>query len=80
MINEEVNNVSATGLTAGWDEDIWFTNVVDEPENMCSNSLPKGALKFTISNELSDPVILLPSIDSGFITKSLNTVSGISWE
>jgi len=45
-----------------------------------SNSLPKGALKFTISNDDSDPVIKLPSIDSGFITKSLNTDSLISCE
>ena len=44
------------------------------------NSLPNGALKFTISNDDSDPVIKLPSIDSGFITKSLNTDSLISCE
>ena len=31
-------------------------------------SLPNGALKFKRLNELDGPVMLVPSIDSGFIT------------
>ena len=49
-------------------------------ENVDSNSLPRGALKLTMSNDDCDPVILLPSMDSGFITKSLNFVSGMEFE
>ena len=41
---------------------------------------PKGALKLTISNELWSPIIVFPSILSGFITRSLNTSCFNSWE
>ena len=53
---------------------------LNEDLNTFSNSLPRGALKLTISNDLSDPVTAFPSIDSGFITKSLNVASGMLFE
>ena len=80
-INEAVINSGADPVIAGCEDVINSSyTVVADAVKIFSNSLPKGALKFTISNELSDPVMLFPSIDSGFITKSLNTDSLISCE
>jgi hypothetical protein len=57
-INDPVINKSDDAVIAGCDEEITSLCFINKEEvNRLSNSFPNGALKLTISNELSDPVI-----------------------
>ena len=68
-MNEAVINDGAFPSIAGCTEvNELEWNVVWVEANIDSSSLPRGALKFSISNELETPCRAIPSIDSGSIT------------